>query len=194
MLRFAILILLAAAAQAGWIIDQSTRGDEKVRIVIGKSDWKETRGKRDLIADFADDMVFRIDHQAKTVAKITLKAYLEKQAAEQHHDAEKPNGPDRVGGVACLRFQSVYTPGDDRGAEGCVTNMFTVAAPYEEKLEAWLRATQAFGDRGLLVWMRAQTGGPWHVTLWTTHAVEREISREEFFPPPKYQEVPFTFE
>ncbi len=194
MIRFVILVVLAGSARAGWIIDQDTRSDEKVRIVIGKSGLKETRGKRDLIADFADDMVFRVDHQARTVAKISLGDYLEREAADRHHDPEKSNGPDRVDGIACLRFQSEYTPGADRGAEGCVTNAITTDAPYAQKLDAWLRATQAFGDRGFLIWMRAQTGGPWHVTRWTTHAVQREIAREEFFPPPSYQQVPFTFE
>ncbi len=139
-------------------------------------------------------MVFRVDHQAKTVAKISLGEYLEKERADQHHEEEKSNGPDRIGGVACLRFQSVYAPGVDNGAEGCVSNAFTLTGPYAQKFNEWLQATQAFGDRGLLIWMRAQTGGPWHVTRWTTHAVQREVPREEFFPPAAYQRVPFTFD
>lgn len=193
-LVFPIFLILAGGVRGGWIIDQHTGVDDSVRILIGKSDWKETRGAEDLIADFAEDMVFRVDHRAKTVAKISLSRYLEKEATEQHHDAEKANGPDRIGGVVCLRFQSVYTPGEDRGAEGCVTNAITIAAPYAEKLNAWLRATQAFGDRGFLIWMRAQAGGPWRVTRWTTHAVQRDVAREEFFPPADYHSVPFTFE
>ena len=95
MIRFTVFLMLAVGAQAGWIIDQTTRSDEKVRITVGKSDWKETRGEKDLIADFADDMVFVVDHQAKTVAKISLDQYLEREAAEQHHDTEKSNGPDK---------------------------------------------------------------------------------------------------
>jgi hypothetical protein len=194
MTRFTVLLILAVSAHGGWIIDQHTGYDESIRILIGESGWKETRGEEDLIVDFAEDMVFRVDNRTRTIAKISLDRYLEKEAAGRRHEPEKANGPDRIGGVACLRFQSVYKPGANNGAEACVTRAIRLAAPYEQKLDAWLRATQAFGDRGFLIWMKTQTGGPWRVTRWTTHAVQREILREEFYPPTGYHAIPFTFD
>ena len=144
--------------------------------------------------------MFRVDHGAKTVAHIDLDAYLDKTSGQLRKDAENPTMPDRVAGMDCMKYSSSYSAKDPKmaggwgGAEGCVTKAITVAAPYTNRFEAWLKATHPFGDQGFLIWLRTQVDGPWHVNLYTTKVRQATLPPTEFRPPAEYKEIEFTFD
>ena len=208
MMRLVLLaLLLAQTARPQWIVEQKFGGD-RLREAIGKSALKESwfdgdKLQLDTIVDFAAGTLTKVDHEKKTIARISLAEYLEKESARRPPDAYAPAGAAEFAGLACKKFSYSYSNNDASGISrgggwgggtGCFTTVITVPPPYDQQFARYLQVSERHNENlGFTLWYQAYRGGPPRVVLETVSAKQVPVAPEEFLAPAAYKSVPFTW-
>jgi hypothetical protein len=194
------VLFLIGILRGDWVIEQKASHEDQ-RVVISRSAYKLSVGHWDLIADFEQKMVWRVNRETKTAETIGLDEYLNKMEAGPRQGPEKPSGSGVFAGMACGKYSYSYTAKDPRtaggwgGGESCYTKAIGVAEPYQRAFLRWLKLSQGSkGEYGVELWRSRAVDGPSRVNLETVRLVEKPVSGDEFRVPAGYRKIEFQFE
>lgn len=196
-----VVPFVAAHAQPGWVVEQTTYLHERIQFVISGSAvkrtvWQDNALVSQTFADFGAGTVAEIDYRRKTIARTSIAGLLEREGRQNRY-SYKAGDVGSYAGLPCSNFSYSYNSGSIGGwggGAGCFTKAITMRGPHERQFQSWLweGGTSAMG---FALWFRASHDGPPREIVKTVSAVRRPIPANEFLIPAEskgFQSIPYN--